>query len=226
MCRSRPGTSPGGLCETCAQALTPRRQSRCPRCALRLGPHVSAEPRCAHCRTRTFRFASARALFTYDGPVRAQIHAAKFQRQYAVARDLAATFARGISREDLPPDTALIAPVPMFWWDRRFRGLNLAEELARALADARHVEHDPRLLRQLRPARPQFTLSPAARDFNVQGLFAVRAATPLDGRTLLLVDDVMTTGATASECARVLRDAGAKAVHVAVLARTEPRPLA
>jgi predicted amidophosphoribosyltransferase len=114
----------------------------------------------------------------------------------------------------------------MFWWDRRFRGLNLAEELARALADARHVEHDPRLLRQLRPARPQFTLSPSARDFNVQGLFAVRAATPLDGRTLLLVDDVMTTGATASECARVLRDAGAKAVHVAVLARTEPRPLA
>jgi ComF family protein len=226
VCRMRPGTSAGGLCETCAEALTPPRRPRCPRCALPLGPHVPVQARCSHCRTQAFRFASARALFNYDGPVRAQIHAAKFQRQYAVAHDLAAAFARGLPREKLPPDISLIVSVPMFWWDRRLRGLNLAEELARALADACRLPYDSRLLRQLHPSRPQFTLSPATRALNVNALFAVRSKTPLDGATLLLVDDVMTTGATASECARVLRDAGAKSVHVAVLARTEPRPLA
>jgi len=226
VCRVNLGTSSGGLCEPCTDALSPHREPRCPRCAVRLGPHVSPNPRCAHCRTQVFRFASARALFAYDGPVRAQIHAAKFQRHYAVAHDLAAAFARGVSREDVPPGVALIASVPMFWWDRRLRGLNLAEELARALADAVHLKHDARLLRQRRPSRPQFSLPPSERALSVRRLFAVNASAPLDGKTLLLVDDVMTTGATASECARVLRGAGAKTVHVAVLARTEPRTLA
>jgi len=222
VCQVRRSASVSGLCETCEGALTPRREARCPRCAVRLGPHVPVEERCSHCRTQSFRFRSARGLFTYDGPVRRQIHAAKFQRQYAVGQNLAATFARGTRREDIPSEVSLIVSVPMFWWDRRVRGMNLSEELAGALAGTHHLKHDAGLLRQLRPSGPQFTLSSAARFLNVQGLFAVRAGRDLRGRTLLLVDDVMTTGATASECARILREAGAKAVHVAVLARTEP----
>jgi predicted amidophosphoribosyltransferase len=135
---------------------------------------------------------------------------------------LAATFARSITREDIPGEVRRIVSVPTFWWDRRIRGVNLAEELAKALADTLHIEHDVRCLRQLRPSRPQFTLSFAARFRNVEGLFAVGAKSDLGGRTVLLVDDVLTTGATASECARVLREGGARAVHVAVLAKTEP----
>ena len=221
MCRSR-RVDRGGLCEECERALSPRYEVRCPRCAVRLGPHVPVKAPCAKCRTSEFAFRSARALFTFEGTVREQIHAAKFGKQWSVGRRLARTFARSIHREHIPEDVSLIVSVPMFWWNRRLRGVNLAEELARALAETHRIEHDPRLLRQLRPMPPQFTLNAAERQRNVTGLFAVRDRGRLDNVTALLVDDVMTTGATASECARLLKRAGAKTVHVAVLARTEP----
>lgn len=210
------------MCETCLEALTPPSQARCPRCAVKLGPHVIVERRCSSCRTRSLVFRSARTLFSYDGKLRLQLHAAKYRRQWTVAERLAGTFARYLPQRHVPAEVELIVSVPMFWWDRRLRGIHLARELARALGRTLGLEHDARLLRQLRPSQPQFGLPAAQRFRNVEGLFAVRADAALHGRSLLLVDDVMTTGATASECARVLRRAGAKVVHVAVLARTEP----
>jgi len=224
VCRSRRLIPETGLCEVCGDALTPDDAPRCPRCAAKLGPHVTVEKRCNDCRTKRFAFRSARALFSYGGTLREQIHAAKFQAQWTITERLASTFARRITRRDIPEEVSLVVPVPMFWWDRRMRGVHLAGELAASLARTHHMEHDTSLLRQVRPARPQFGLSAAERLRNVEGLFAARRGARLSRRTVLLVDDVMTTGATASECARALRKAGAAAVHVAVLARTEPRP--
>ena len=116
----------------------------------------------------------------------------------------------------------MVVPVPMFWFDRRIRGLHLSGELARALSSRHGWVCDTRLLRQVKPSRRQYRLSAAQRARNVRGLFAAAKGADLKKQTVLLVDDVMTTGATASECARVLRRAGAKKIHAAVLARTEP----
>ena len=224
-CGIRRVAAGGELCEVCRGALTPGGEARCPRCGVRLGPHVLVERRCSSCWTQSFGFRSVRALFSYEGAVRDQIQAAKFQRQWTVAERLAATFGRGVRRDDIGEEVSLVVPVPMFWWDRRVRGLNLAEALADAVARTHHIEHDPRALRQVRPSPPQFALPPAERFRNVAGLFAVRRDASLRRTTILLVDDVLTTGATASACARVLRKAGARTVHVAVLARTQPPPL-
>ena len=212
-----------GMCPACREALTPKADARCPRCAVRLGPHVEVDKRCTSCRTQHYRFQSARAVFSYGGAVREQIHAAKFSRETFVARRLAAAFARRLDRAQFPADVDLVVPVPMFWWDLRTRGANLAMELSTALAEKLRMEHSPAALIQVRASRPQFSLEPAERIRNVAGLFDAAKDARFDGRTVLLVDDVLTTGATASECARVLSKAGAKKVHVAVLARTEPQ---
>jgi len=222
VCGRRRATTEGGLCEVCREALTPREEARCPRCGVRLGPHVIVEGRCSYCRSRRIGVASTSAVFSYQGVVRQQIHAAKFERQWAICRRLARVFARHLTREHVPADADLVVSVPMFWLDRRLRGLHLAGALGRALAERLSLDYDTHVLRQLRPSRRQFRLTSAERFRNVRGLFATRNGVDLAKRTVLLVDDVMTTGATASECARVLRRAGAKTIHAAVLARTEP----
>ena len=224
VCGERPATAGDGLCGTCREALTPSNEGRCPRCGVRLGPHVFVEKRCTSCRTLSLGVRSTAAVFSYAGAVREQVHAAKFRRDWTASRRLVRAFVRGLSPGALPGEVDLVMSVPMYWVDRRLRGLHLSDELARGLAAKHALEYDAGLLRQVRPSRRQFRLDPAERFRNVRGLFTTRRGADLRKRTVLLVDDVMTTGATASECARMLRRAGARTVHGAVLARTEPAP--
>ncbi len=221
-CGTAPQEPGDTLCAECAQALRPKAEARCPRCAIRLGPHVPIESRCTWCRTQRLRFRSARALFTYDGVVRDLIHAAKFhQRTYAAER-LADLFAAGFERKDFPEGVSVIVPVPMHRREERMRDTNLVRMLSERLGKKIHVKRDAGALVQTRMASPQFTLDPAQRRRNVEGLFAAREGLDLKGREVLLVDDILTTGATANECVNALRDAGADKVHVAVIARTQP----
>ena len=137
-------------------------------------------------------------------------------------RRLASAFAQAVLQKGLPSEIDVVVPVPMFWWDRRVRGVPLSRVLSQRLAAAAGIEHHPFALRQLRPSRPQYGLSPPERVRNVENLFAPGREPDVHQKYVLLVDDVLTTGATASACARVLRAAGAREVHVAVLARTQP----
>jgi ComF family protein len=131
--------------------------------------------------------------------------------------------AEAIDKLDLGRDPVLVVPVPLHISKRRHRGFNQAESVARAalkkfgkanLQLATHV-----LVRQ-RPTISQIGLTRPQRADNIRGAFRVAHPSRVVGRTLLLVDDVLTTGTTASECARVLRKAGAKTVFVATVART------
>jgi len=110
-------------------------------------------------------------------------------------------------------------PVPLHWRRWWARGYNQAEAVARELAGCLGVEFAPRALRRVRHTPQQVQPTASARAENVKGAFRVRARASLTGRGVLLVDDVMTTGSTAGEAARVLRAAGASRVVVAVLAR-------
>jgi predicted amidophosphoribosyltransferase len=108
-------------------------------------------------------------------------------------------------------------------WRRRFlRGTNSAAVLAEALADKLQLPLRRRLLRRRRYTRPQFSLSPPERRANVRGAFSVGAGYPLQEAHVLLVDDIMTSGATCNEAARTLRKAGARRVTVVVAARAGP----
>jgi ComF family protein len=116
----------------------------------------------------------------------------------------------------------VVVPVPLHWWRRWRRGYNQSVALALGTSGRLGLPCHPGWLRRIRHTPHQTYLSAAARRDNVRGAFRARPAAGLKDRTVLLIDDVMTTGATVGEAARALRDAGARRVVVAVLARAEP----
>ena len=117
----------------------------------------------------------------------------------------------------------LVAPVPMHWLRRWWRGTNSASTLAEIFAKRLGVRLAAKQIVRRRFTRPQSGLSPAERLANVRGAFRVRRPARFAGKSVLLVDDIMTTAATTNEIARLLVKAGARTVGVLVIARTDDR---
>ena len=115
----------------------------------------------------------------------------------------------------------IVIPVPMFWARRFHRGTNNTEVLANCLAKSLDIPARRRILVRHRHTQPQADLPPSRRFQNVRGAFRVRRPDVVEGARVLLVDDVLTTGATCSEAAKVLKQAGAASVAVAVVARAQ-----
>ncbi len=185
----------------------------CPACG-RPGP----EGLCADCRAAPPAFGRARALAAYSGPVGEALRSFKYRRRLASGAALAAWLVRETPAAWLA-GMELVAPVPLHGRRLLGRGFNQAVVLFRPLARARGLEFAPRLLARLRHTRPQVGLKPQERRANVSGAFGVRRPELVQGRRVLLVDDVYTTGATVSECARTLQRAGAAGVAVLTLVR-------
>lgn len=193
------------LCAACRADL-PRIASPCPRCAL---PRDGDAPICSGCREREPPVAGVRAAFRYAFPIDVAIRAVKFAKRLEYLPVLAAGM-----RPLVPVDRDLIVPVPLARRRQARRGFNQAAELARCLGSSLSVADN---VRRTRHTPPQTGLDAGARQSNVRGAFAVRGE--LAGRYPLIVDDVMTTGATVFELARCLRRHGAERVAVLVAAR-------
>ncbi len=230
-----------GECRICGASLI--RLSRIPVCAKCLQPPepLSAEYFCVCCRTpflnaapldeqgrcRLCRqgmrgFDAAYSWGAYEGRLRDLIHLFKYGGIRPLGKVLGEWMALAMPREER---FDRIVPVPLHWVKRCRRGFNQSELLARAIARRYGMPVSP-LLRRVRATAAQAGLSHSARRANVEGAFRVRRGVSLEGLRVLLVDDVMTTGATASACARALKQAGARYVAVLTLARADRRPLA
>jgi ComF family protein len=227
------------FCGGCDLSLLPLGVGACPGCALpREGDDVpggGGGRQCFLCRRMPFAFDSAAAGFEYGEAVAAAIVRMKHGGRRYLGRRLARLLIRplgeAMARGRFGPDDVVL-PVPLHARRLRRRGFNQALELARyalgGLARAPALlppeglpRLEPALLRRTRDTRELGHAGPAARLAEVAGAFAVAEADAgrVRGRRFLLVDDVMTTGATFNECADVLRGAGARAVHVLALAR-------
>ena len=143
----------------------------------------------------------------------------KFLAGEGLADLLGRLFAENRGSQLRPAEIDLVAPVPLHWWRKWVRGYNQAEAVARELAAGLCVPFVPNLLHRVRWTTQQVQPTREARRENVKGAFRVRWCARVTARTVLLVDDVMTTGSTLGEAARVLRAAGADRIVVAVLAR-------
>jgi ComF family protein len=177
--------------------------------------------RCAACLAKPRAFDRARASCIYDETSREPI----LKLKHADRTDLAPLFARWLSRaaRDLIAEADAIAPVPLHPSRLLSRRYNQAAEIARPLARMAHVAYLPDALVRRRATDTQGGKSGSGRRRNVAGAFEVlpRKAAQVAGRRILLVDDVLTTGATAEGCARALKAAGALRVDVAVVARVK-----
>lgn len=218
LCGERlPGRTPAtDLCPACRAGLPRPAPARCPVCAV---AHRSPTPsihRCESCLRRQPPFTRVHAVGPYAGTLKEAVHHFKYRGQLSLERPLGNLLAEAVSMAHGPrPD--LVVPVPLHIDRLRERGYNQSLQLARQAGRLLAVPVAPALLRRVRTTAPQQGLDAAARRSNLRGAFAVTGS--LAGRHLLLVDDVMTTGATAGECARVLQAAGAAAIEVAVLGR-------
>jgi ComF family protein len=212
----------GPFCPDCRAGLLADagRTPRCPRCALPVGPHADLRGGCSQCRGHSFGFNRALALGPYEGAVRGLCLRLKHERDAWLAPWLSSLLAEARSEglRELPPD-AWIVPVPLHWRRRLLRGYNQAEALAHGLADGLRLEvHRP--LRRIHSTDRLAGLGASERIREMRGAFAARPDPALRGRAVLLVDDILTTGATSSAAARALRQAGARRVILAVVART------
>jgi len=197
----------------------------CDSCGLPFDHPVSPGTRCVSCDARPPHFDHARSVFAYDDDSRSLLTDFK----YSDRTDFAPVFCRWLSRAgaELIDTADYIAPVPMHrmrLWQRRY---NQAALLVQGVSKTCDAEAAVDLLERKRATKPQGHLSPVARARNVRGALAVRSKwnNRIVGSTVLVIDDVFTTGATVEECARVLKKAGVAQVDVLTLARVpKPRP--
>jgi ComF family protein len=214
------------LCPACTMEIVGEPVYRCSRCAAAVAPTFIGNE-CPWCGERHFRFRRAVAIGRYFGPLRDAVLKLKHPHNEPLAAALADGLWRHAGDVLRTERIDLVVPIPMHWYRRIWRGWNSPELIAGALADRLSaaagvkVRDYPRLLRRLRNTKPQAGLSQTERVTNVHRAFGMRRGYRVEGATVLVVDDVMTTGATCSEAARTLLDAGAKRVVVAVLARAQ-----
>jgi ComF family protein len=202
------------LCERCEDALPPLAGPRCVRCSETLeDPDLDL---CVACGTRDRGFDAADALGPYDSGWGALVRALKFNRERAVARDLARRMAERLEvLSNGHPAIDRITYVPMHPADRRVRGFNQAQLLARGVGRRHHLPV-VKTLRKVRRTPPQAGLSARERRENLRGAF--RLIKSGEGN-VLLIDDIYTTGSTLEECSRTLKAGGADRVLVMTVAR-------
>lgn len=211
-----------GACWGRVRLLAPPFCPRCGRPFVAAAMAYSPAHRCQACRVRKPHFLLARsaALYARDESLREILLLFKHGRRIAVGRHLGRLMAEQAPvRFDLSGIDVVI-PVPLHPSRERERGFNQAEVLAKVLSRRHGIPLLKGLLVRIRPTPPQ-TGGRQERMRNVRGAFQVRGPERLRGRSILLIDDVYTTGATVNECAKVLMKAGARAVSVYTLARAE-----
>ncbi|WP_258360802.1 ComF family protein [Moorella sulfitireducens] len=211
--------SPGGdFCTACRDQLQAWRQRYhpCHYCGRLL--LLAKEVICRHCREELPPFRKARAVGPYHGIMKEMIWAFKYQGRRSLAAPLGRLLAGVVVRELGPVRPDLVLPVPLTGARLRARAFNQAGLLALSLGRELDLPVDGDVMARIRETAPQVNLTRRSRWRNLAGAFRVTAPAKITGRNLLLVDDVLTTGATAAACTIALMAAGAASVAVVTLA--------
>jgi len=207
-----------GICPDCLSKI---RWIEPPLCTLCGVPFLSREIEnhpCGACLTRGKYFTMARAVGYYEGPLREAIHRWKYEEKSYLTLFFGEKLAEGFCRYWDPQSFDLIIPIPLHSKRLRERGFNQALLLVKELSQRTRIPYSKGLLRKRKPTTPQVNLNGGEREKGVRGSFHIQRDEEIEGKSILLVDDVYTTGATVNECSKVLLKAGAERVDVLTLA--------
>ena len=222
LCRVQRATRRVGyVCADCHDLVRWIEPPFCDRCGLPFEGDITGSFECTNCREMELHFEAARSAVAARGPVLEAIHRYKYEGQLWFEDFLGDLLVRGARNWFAAERCDALLPVPLFPVKQRERGFNQAERLARRLGSAVNVPVQTRLLKRVLPTPSQTRLSRVQRADNMRYAFAIRKSASLKGVRLVLIDDVFTTGATTSACAKLLLGAGAARVVVWSVARAE-----
>ena len=207
------------LCEPCRSKAKRIRAPFCNICSQPFDGAIEGEFSCTNCAHRHFHFEHAVACYRSSGVVREILHRFKYQREFYLRHELAAWLMEGLDDPRIiSRKFDLIIPVPLHWARERSRQFNQAHVLAEMVSRRTGV---PMLncLKRIRRTPTQTRFDCAERMENLLNAFKMRKNMGVQGKQLVLIDDVFTTGSTVDECARVLKNAGAESIRVLAVAR-------
>lgn len=221
ICHTRiPGAkTPEPICERCRGKINALTAPFCAKCGRSISGAYIQEGKCASCLKQHFYFDRAWAGYAYEGVIKEMLHCFKYKHKVSLGGPLAGLMLDFIRGYHLPLGSCdYIIPVPLSPARFREREFNQAYILASALSDYLKLRLLGNNLRRVRNTRSQTELDNRGRWKNIQGAFKIRTPNLIKDKNILLIDDVLTTGATASEAAGILKSAGAESVYVLTLA--------
>ena len=201
------------ICDDCMEHLPFNNGHVCLRCDM---PLENMGNYCVHCKNNKLYFKKNTSLFLYKAPINKIIRQLKYDNKRYFAETFSNMIAGKVASMDVNFD--IVIPVPLYFKRQKKRGYNQSELLCSALKSKLNMNVDTSILIKIKNTRTQANLSRAQRMENLEGAFSVPDGKDVKGKTILLVDDVFTTGATINECAKTLVKAGAKAVYSVTLA--------
>ena len=209
----------GPLCASCKMRLPRPHDSGCARCGSPLPPGLARKNRCPGCTSRPSFVHEVRAPYRYEGALRDLIQTFKFKPEPGLGRMIGSLLVRGLEAHPFLTPLDQVTPVPLFPRRKRKRGFNQSELLARHVAGEMGLVLNTRSIFRWRDTDSQIGKGVRERRRNVRGAFRFRRGSGPAGKRVLLIDDVLTTGSTASEAAHALKRGGAKVVVFASVAR-------
>jgi competence protein ComFC len=220
ICREQRATKAESyLCTSCCRKLRPIEPPFCAKCGTPFEGEIGGTFECSECKDVDLKFDSARAAVRVDAFMLDVVHKYKYARWMWFEKFLGELLVRVAAPELRKERWDLIVPVPLHSMKKREREFNQADRLAKYLSRAIGVPMNTSILKRIAPTQSQTHLTRAERAENVKKAFALRAPVDLKGMHIVLIDDILTTGATTSACAGILRKAGAAKIQVWTVAR-------
>ena len=208
------------ICEDCLEKTKESEAKRCVKCGFELGPGITSSGKgCPECENTSLRFKKSFFVSDNKGPLRNLIHQFKYHKHVCLTKPLGDLLI-GLLQQDIIPEIDVVVPVPLHWKKKQERGFNQSELMAKKICRKLSLPISINNLHRVKNTLSQTQLSRLQRQKNVNGAFKVKTPDIFLEKNVLLVDDVLTTGITASERARNLKNAGAKEVYLLALARS------
>lgn len=207
------------ICDACVSKL-PVSKNTCAKCGQRIGLHSIV---CDRCKKAEWHFDKAVSVFVYVGEVVEMVLRLKYNAEGDVAKAVAPFMVNCITTTGLnvEKETPLLIPVPLTPKRLKARGYNQAELLAKEISARTGIPVETSAIARIKQTEKQQDMTAKQRAENLKNAFSVLNKSLVEGKTILLIDDVLTTGATVNECSRMLKKAGAKRVYAITIANTE-----
>jgi competence protein ComFC len=209
------------VCESCLEIIEATETRRCIKCGLKLGPGITSSSKgCPECKNNKLRFEKSFFVSDNTEPVRTLIHQFKYKKHMYLATPLGSLLINLLHQKAIS-EIDVIVPVPLHWKKKQERGFNQSEMMARRIGKKLSIPISINNLFRVKNTLSQTQLSRIQRQKNIKDAFKVKNPEKFYQKNILLVDDVLTTGMTASECAKSLENAGTNKLFLIALARSK-----